>query len=101
MMSYTPNVNDYVIWNDKRLQGWVYFKDSAYITIETQVWPKDPEDLPNGTHHKNDRVLVLCYRNQWKELEYVKSRESVNDQAEKTRLEIMGKGTGREGIEVR
>ena len=99
-MSYSPQVNDYVIWKDRGLEGWVYFKHDEYITIETEVWPKDPKDLPYGTHHRNDRILILCYYHQWNELTYVKSRVSVNDQAEKTRLEIMGKSTGTEGIEV-
>lgn len=80
-MSYVPEVNDYVKWgNNKNVEGWVYFKDTQYITIETQVWPKDPEDLPNGTYHRNDRILVLCYKEQWGELKYIKSRESVTDE---------------------
>jgi hypothetical protein len=29
---YTPKVNDYVKW--KNLEGWVYFRDDEYITIE-------------------------------------------------------------------
>ena len=78
-MSYVPEVNDYVKWKE-HIEGWVYFKDNRYITIETQVWPKHPEDLPNGTHHRNDRVLVLCYKDQWKQLEYVKSRKSIKDE---------------------
>ena len=53
---------------------------SKDVTIETQVWPKHPDDLPNGTHHRNDRVLVLCYKEQWGELKYIKSRESVTDE---------------------
>jgi len=78
-MSYKPRLNDYVIWDDgqTKLEGWVYFVDSSYITIETKVKPKHPEDLENGTHHLNDRTLVLCFPEQWCKLEYVTHRENV------------------------
>lgn len=99
-MKYVPEVNDYVVWESgKGVEGWVYFKDSKYVTIEVQVRPKHPDDLPNGTYHRNHRVLVLCYYNHWNELKYIKSRESVNDEKEKNRLEIVGKSTGRESDE--
>ena len=41
-MSYVPKINDYVIWNHHGIihEGWVYFVDSAYITIEIGVKPK-------------------------------------------------------------
>jgi len=75
-MHYTPNVDDYVLWNKGKfsVEGWVYFKDTAYLTIETKVTPKHPEDLPNGTHHQNERTLVVCYPESWKDLTYVRSR---------------------------
>jgi hypothetical protein len=80
-MKYVPEVNDYVVWkNREHVEGWVYFKEKQYITIEVQVRPKHPDDLPNGTHHRNERVLVLCYPNQWDQLQYIKSRKSVNDE---------------------
>lgn len=94
---YEPQINDYVIWN-KGIEGWVYFKDKKYITIEVQVRPKHPDDLPNGTHHRNERVLVLCYHNQWKELQYVKSRESIYEE-EKQYVETMGESNWGEGNE--
>ena len=97
-MKYIPEVNDYVVWNSgKGVKGWVYFKHKDYITIETQVWPKHPDDLPNGTHHRNDRVLVICYHSQWNELEYITKRESVNDETPQNTMEIVGESTGREG----
>jgi len=76
-MSYTPNVDDYVLWNKGKfsVEGWVYFKDSEYLTIETQTKPKHPDDLPLGTHHRNERTLVVCYPESWKDLIYVKSRQ--------------------------
>jgi len=78
-MSYVPEVNDYVKWK-KHIEGWIYFKVKDYITIELHVRPKRSEDLPLGTYHRNDRVLVLCYKEQWGELKYIKSRESVTDE---------------------
>lgn len=75
-MSYDPNVDDYVIWK-KEIEGWVYFRDSQYITIEMLVTPRHHEDIGHTPFHHNDRLLVLCYRNQWKELTYVKSRNPV------------------------
>ena len=78
MNNYIPKVNDYVLWT-KGVQGWVYFVDENYITIETKVWPKHPHDLPNGTNHRNERTLVVCYSQNWNQLQYVKSRKSVNE----------------------
>lgn len=74
-MSYIPEVDDYVIWS-KGVEGWVYFKCAEYVTIEVSTALKDPEDYGNCPIHKKTRVLVLCYRSQWKELTYVKTRES-------------------------
>jgi len=77
---YVPQVNDYVIWNDgKGVQGWVYFKCKEYITIEIGVKPKTQENYQACSIHRNDRLMVLCYDSQWKELEYVKSRESRHE----------------------
>ena len=75
---YIPKVNDYVKW--KHMEGWVYFKDEQYISIEIGVKEKRcDKGIP---HHKKDHLLVLCYHNQWSELEYVTSRESVHDDVE-------------------
>lgn len=80
---YVPQINDYVIWNDgKGVEGWVYFKDDAYITIETCVWEKDEENYACCSLHRNDRILVLCYHSQWSQLEYVRSRKSVYEETE-------------------
>ncbi len=64
----------------KKNEGWVYFKCDDYITIETYVWEKDQEDYEHCPLHRMDRVLVLCYRNQWNELTYIKSRKSVYEE---------------------
>ena len=73
---YTPKVDEYIRW--KNLEGWVYFKDDAYVSIEIAVKDKV---CNKGTHHKKDHLLVLCYHNQWNELEYVKTRQSKYDES--------------------
>lgn len=72
-MKYIPKVNDYVIWKDN-IGGWVYFKEKEYITIEMMVRPKDKEDYAHSNIHRNERLLVICYQEQWSELKYIKSR---------------------------
>jgi hypothetical protein len=67
---YKPSLNDYVLWTNG-VEGWVYFVDKEYITIETNVFPKDEQNIQACSLHKNNRVLVLCYAEQWSELEYV------------------------------
>jgi len=90
-MNYDPQVNDYVKWTNKwtnDVEGWVYFKDKEYITIEVSVRPKNCENYQACCLHRNERVLVVCYPEQWKELEYIKSRESVYEE-EKELLETL------------
>lgn len=67
---YKPSLNDYVKWTNG-VEGWVYFSDNEYITIETNVIPKDAQNIQACSLHKNNRVLVVCYVEQWNELEYV------------------------------
>jgi hypothetical protein len=97
-MSYIPQVNDYVTWS-KGIEGWVYFKDTEYITIEVSVKPKDDENYRACALHQNERLLVLCYNNQWKELTYVKSRQSVYEEEKENIVEIVGESTWGEGDE--
>lgn len=78
-MNYKPRINDFVVWN-KGIEGWVYFKDDAYITIEVAVRPKNEQNYKACNIHRNDRLLVLCYQNQWKELTYVRSRQSIYEE---------------------
>jgi hypothetical protein len=66
---YEPKVNDYVKWKNN-IEGWIYFVDENYVTIEIQVISNSRENYV----HRNDRTLVLCYRNQWQDLIYVKTR---------------------------
>jgi hypothetical protein len=91
-MSYIPQVNDYVIWS-KGIEGWVYFKSQEYITIEVNVRPKTCENYAACVLHRNDRLLVLCYSNQWNELQYVRTRESIYEETENI-VEMVGKGSG-------
>lgn len=94
---YEPQVNDYVTWKS-HIEGWIYFKSQEYITIEVGVKPKNNENYEACSIHRNDRLLVLCYHNQWKELKYIKSRKSVYEK-EKKYVEMVGQSTGGEGIE--
>ena len=97
---YEPEVNDYVIWERKTWvgistdQGWVYFKGdpvepkkgvstpARYITIETGVRdkPKEQLDCKSTLNHSKVHTLLLCYESQWKELKFVKRRESKHCQ---------------------
>ena len=81
-MPYTPELNDYVKWNKGKfsVEGWVYFKDSAYLTIEIGVKCKDTEDIQNCPIHSKYHTLVVCYPESWKQLTYVRSRECVYEQ---------------------
>jgi hypothetical protein len=78
-MKYDPQVNDFVIWKP-HIKGWIYYKDTEYLTIETRVKPKDSINLLDAPFHANNRLLVICYQNQWGELNYVKSRKSIYEE---------------------
>ena len=94
-MTYDPKVDDYVIWrrpNGDIDEGWVYFKGdpvdnekrnkqgwnsvSQYITIEIHVYPKKECVYTSGKpmRHKNIHCLLICNKDNWNELEYVKNR---------------------------
>ena len=92
---YDPEVNDYVIWDRGEYgkdEGWVYFKGdevdnekrvkfgwkpvARYITIETGVRDKPKEQLDSKTLHTKVHTLLLCYEAQWKQLRFIKRRES-------------------------
>jgi len=80
-MHYTPKTNDYVIWT-KGVEGWVYFVDDEYITIEYVVRPKDEVNYLACSIHANERLLVVCYREDWNQLKYIKSRKSIYEEEE-------------------
>ena len=84
MSDYEPKVNDYVKWKTTAgvLQGWVYYRDicDEYITIELGTKPK-PYCTVTRTHkHCKYHTLLLCYKNQWNQLQYIKKRESIYDE---------------------
>ena len=93
---YEPEVNDYVIWTTALgmvHEGWVYWKGDPiepkkgwptptdYITIE--IATKDREvceytaDKP--IRHKKHHICLLCYKENWKELKFVRRRVSIHD----------------------
>ena len=98
-MTYEPKVDDYVIWkrpNGDIDEGWVYCKtdpvdnekrvkegwkeSSQYITIETHVYPKKQCTYTSGKpmRHKNIHCLLVCNKDNWNELEYVRNRREDN-----------------------
>ena len=71
--TYTPNLNDYVSF--RQHEGWVYFVDEEYITIEIGVSEKKcrlTDDL-----HKMNHTLLVCYKQNWDELQYIRKRKSI------------------------
>ena len=100
MPNYEPEVNDYVVWEREcwsgvhKDEGWVYFKgdipeekkgfrtNPRYITIETGVRDKPKEEIDCKSSLKHDKVhtLLLCYESQWKQLKFIKRRETTNCQ---------------------
>ena len=81
-MPYTPKLDDYVKWTDslgKVVEGWVYFVDQSYITIEIGVKDKPPCEYTKNEKHKKVHCLVLCFPENWHELEYVKNRREKEE----------------------
>ena len=92
MPNYEPEVNDYVVWDRGEYgkdEGWVYFKGDPvekkkgfnecprYITIETGVRDKPKEQLDSKSLHTKVHTLLLCYESSWKDLKFIKRREST------------------------
>ena len=78
--SYLPKLDDYVRWVDslgRVTEGWVYFASEYYITIEVSVKDKPRCEYTRNEKHKKHNCLVLCFPENYHELEYVKSRKSV------------------------
>ena len=74
-MTNKPRVNDYVKWTNSLgivTEGWVYFVDQEYFTIEISVREK-PDNLVK--FHKKTHCLVLCHNCYWDEVEYIKCRK--------------------------
>jgi len=114
-MTYDPQVDDYVIWKRPSGdwdEGWVYHKGdpvdnekrnkqgwnnrSQYITIEIHVYPKKHCEYSSGKpmRHKNIHCLLICNKDNWNELEYVKNRRDV-EESDDSRLVDMYKSQER------
>ena len=78
-MSYVPNVDDYVKWTTTLgnvHEGWVYFADREYITIELSVKDKSEESYKDSPLHRKIHSLLLCQHYYWDQLEYIKNRRN-------------------------
>ena len=78
-MSYVPNVDDYVKWTTTLgnvHEGWVYFVDKEYITIELSVKDKSEESYKDSPLHRKIHSLLLCQHYYWDQLEYIKNRRN-------------------------
>ena len=83
MKTFEPQINDYVRWSKgtHTVEGWVYFKDEEYITIEVGVKPKKRCNYVRNMLHYKDHILVVCHSFLWDELQYIKSRETNHEAA--------------------
>ena len=83
MRTFEPQLNDYVRWPSEHhtIEGWVYFKDEKYITIEVGVKPKKHCNYVRNVLHCKEHILVVCYSFLWDELQYIKSRETNHENA--------------------
>ncbi len=79
---YKPLINDYVRWETRNLEGWVYYVDNEneYITIEIAVTDKLPHQLDAGTCHRKNHVLIVCQSYYWHELVFLKSRPNAKSE---------------------
>jgi hypothetical protein len=50
--------------------------------LNTLFVPKMKSILSAVPIHRNERLLVICYKEQWKELKYIKSRQSIYEEEE-------------------
>ena len=82
MKQYIPKVNDYVKWERGKFstEGWIYFKDSEYITIEIGVKEKHSDDVEHCPIHSKYHTLVVCYPEYWHQLRYVKTRNNIYEE---------------------
>lgn len=82
MSKYVPKVNDYVRWERGKfsVEGWVYFVDQSYITIETGVKCKDPDNINDCPIHQKTHILVVCFPEYYHQLKYIKTRNCVYEE---------------------
>ena len=55
-----PQVDDYVKW--RNVEGWVYFVDKEYLTIEVGVKDKEDDLVPMLKKHP---ILIVCHHWDW------------------------------------
>jgi len=81
-MPYTPKLNDYVRWEKGKfsVEGWIYFVDSSYITIEIGVKCKDDDDIVNCPIHSKYHTLVVCFPEYYHQLQYMKTRNCIHEE---------------------
>ena len=85
-MPYTPEVDDYVRWNRDNanasfsVEGWIYFMDSAYLTIEIGTKDKHCDDVEHCPIHSKYHTLVVCYPEYYHQLTYIKTRANKYDE---------------------
>lgn len=82
MNQYIPKLNDYVRWEkgEYSVEGWVYFKDVEYITLEVGVKCKDDDDIQHCPIHRKHHTLVLCFPEYYHQLRYIKTRNNIYDE---------------------
>lgn len=73
---YNIKENDYVVWEQQKVEGWIYHVGTDYVTIEVSTSP-----MSNPSLHQKYHVLVLCYRNQIDQLIKIKERKSKYERA--------------------
>ena len=69
---YVPKLDDYV--EIDHMKGWVYCVLDEYFTLEIMVRKKSQESYQDSDIHRNDRCLVVVYREDWNRVKYLKSR---------------------------
>ena len=82
-MMYSPQVDDYVKWTTSLgnvHEGWVYFFDREYVTIELSVKDKSEQSYKDSPLHRKTHSLLVCQHYYWDQLEYVKHRRKENAQ---------------------
>jgi len=80
---HTPKIDDYVRWTRSTGlvdEGWVYFVDDNYITIEVGIKDKPNCQYTKEERHKKIHTLIVCHNWYWHEIEYIKSRNLSMEQ---------------------
>ena len=80
--TYVPEVDDYVKWNkgNHPVEGWIYYKDQEYITIEIGVKCKNMDNITACPIHQKTHTLVVCFPEYYHQLQYIKTRANKYDE---------------------